>query len=62
MNIPLLTFGLFLAFISIVNCRVVKAAMSSFKQWCKRTDPMDRIALLLVLGVPGVVLANWGWF
>ena len=58
-NILLFSIGVMLMMVTAVNCRRVKATLSAFKQWCLSTDPMNRIALALVLCVP---LINWSGY
>ena len=59
MNIAVFTFGLFVMFISVVGCKRIRGRLSEFRQWCKRSDYMDVIA---VLGVLAVILVNWAWY
>ena len=53
------SIGLMLMMVGAVNCKSIRGRLSEFRQWCKRTDYMD---VLAVLGVLAVILVNWGWY
>jgi ABC-type sulfate transport system permease subunit len=61
---PILLFELgvmlMISALAICNWESVKAGLSNFWQWCRRSDYMDVIAVLMVITI--LVLVNWAGY
>ena len=58
MNYLLLSIGLMLMMVLAVNCKRIRRTLTHL--W--PDDYVDRIALVMAMGVPGMVLLNWSWY